>query len=102
MVTHYPQMSSSETLGLAEHAHRADDGIGARTLAWIQQTYCGLHGHDSLLHFGEDRMFLQCASCGHATPGWKLTERRPMMRVRAERRTHVLGRPRSVGERRIA
>jgi hypothetical protein len=102
MVTHYPQMSSGESLSLAEHTHRADDGIGARMLAWIGRAYCGLHGHDSLMHFEKDRMFLQCASCGHATPGWELTEQRPMMSVRAARRTHVLHRPRLVSARRIA
>jgi len=102
MVTHYPQMTSGETLSLAGHTHRADAGMGARMLGWLQQAYCGLHGHDSLMHFEKDRMFLLCASCGRETPGWELTVPRPLVSVRAERRAVVLHRPRLVSERRVA
>ena len=76
-------------------------GIGARMLGWIRQTYCGLHGHDTLMHFEKDRMSLQCASCGHETTGWALTERRPMVSVRADARV-AFRRPRLVSARRIA
>ena len=76
-------------------------GIGARTLGWIRQAYCGLHGNDTLMHFEKDRMSLQCASCGHETTGWALSERGPMVSVHAE--THVaFRRPRLVSARRIA
>ena len=27
--------------------------------ARVRQTFCGLHGHDSLLQFGQDRMYLE-------------------------------------------
>ena len=101
MVTHYPQMTSGKTLSLAGHAHRADAGIGARMLGWLRQAYCGLHGHDSLLHFEKDRILLQCTSCGHETPGWELTEPRPVVSMRAEPRA-VLHRPRLVRARRVA
>ena len=100
MVTHYPQMSSSETLSLAEHAHSAD-GIGARMLGWFRQAYCGLHGHDNLMHFEKERMYLECVSCGHETPGWELTEPRPVVSARVEPRA-MLHRPRLVSARRIA
>ena len=36
----------------------------------VRQFLCGLHGHDSLLHFGDGRVSLLCSSCGHETPGW--------------------------------
>ena len=36
----------------------------------VRQFICGLHGHDSLLHFGQGRLSLQCTSCGYETPGW--------------------------------
>jgi hypothetical protein len=36
----------------------------------VRQFICGLHGHDSLLHFEQGRMSLLCSSCGHETPGW--------------------------------
>jgi hypothetical protein len=75
--------------------------MGARMLGWLQQAYCGLHGHDSLMHFEEDRMFLLCASCGHETPGWELTEPRPTVTARAEPRA-ALHRLRLVSERRVA
>ena len=76
-------------------------GIGGRMLGWIRQAYCGLHGHDTLMHFERDRMSLQCASCGHETTGWALSERRPMVSARAETRA-AFRRPRLVSARRIA
>jgi hypothetical protein len=30
----------------------------------LHQFVCGLHGHDSLLHFERGRMSLKCVSCG--------------------------------------
>jgi hypothetical protein len=43
----------------------------------MRQLFCGLHGHDSLLQFERDRIFLKCASCGHESPGWELSDARP-------------------------
>ena len=45
----------------------------------VRQFFCGLHGHDALLHFEQGRMSLQCTSCGYETPGWdlKAVEERP-------------------------
>lgn len=76
-------------------------------LDWIRQTVCGMHGHDSLLQFEQERMFLKCASCGYETPGWELNEARPVasvqadVEVRADRR-QVAMRPHLIGERRVA
>jgi hypothetical protein len=66
----------------------------------LRRFVCGLHGHDSLLHFGEGRVSLLCSSCGHETPGWdvKGTPARNQT-VRSERR--VMRMP-LVGERRVA
>jgi hypothetical protein len=37
----------------------------------IRTAWCGLYGHDLLLHFGRaGRICLQCSNCGHETPGW--------------------------------
>jgi hypothetical protein len=36
----------------------------------LRQMMCGLHGHDTLVQFEQDRMFLRCVSCGHETHGW--------------------------------
>ena len=38
----------------------------------LRRTYCGLHGHDLLLHASRDRVFLACLSCGYETPGWRI------------------------------
>jgi hypothetical protein len=67
----------------------------------VRQMWCGLHGHDSLLQFERDRMYLRCVSCGHATPGWDLNEAPPQAAVRAEPRP-ALVRPHLVSERRVA
>lgn len=42
----------------------------AQATVATRQFVCGLHGHDSLLHFEQGRMSLLCSSCGHETPGW--------------------------------
>jgi hypothetical protein len=72
--------------------------------ARVRQTFCGLHGHDSLLQFGQDRMYLKCVSCGHESPGWEITETPPVAAVsmREEVRPARLVRPQLVSVRRIA
>jgi hypothetical protein len=83
-------------------ASGADTGIGAQLLVRLNQFYCGLHGHDRLIQFEKRRMFLRCASCGHESPGWALTEAPPRIVFRGEGRRHVPVRPRLVSARRIA
>ena len=48
--------------------------LSGRVMDRVRQMLCGLHGHDTLLQFQEDRMFLRCVSCGHETPGWEVSE----------------------------
>jgi len=61
-------------------AHRFDttftepDGLLSKAALQLRQFVCGLHGHDSLMHFERGRISLLCASCGHETPGWEITE----------------------------
>ncbi len=55
------------------HHHPAVDttsGVLARVGGQVRQFICGLHGHDSLLHFQKGRLSLLCSSCGYETPGW--------------------------------
>ena len=74
----------------------------ARLLERIRKMYCGMHGHDSLLHFEKDRMCLQCASCGYQSPGWEIGERRrPAVRARGDIRWRA-ARPHLVSGRRAA
>ena len=104
MVTHYPhRVASNEGLSQsAADAQGAGDGYATRMFWWLRQTYCGLSGHDALLQFKRDRLFLQCVSCGHESPGWELNENKPRISVRGDARRLGLMRPHLVGERRIA
>src|SRR2546425_2626779 len=96
------RITLNSSLHTRRDAHEADSGVGARVLAWLREFYCSLHGHDNLMQFGKDRMFLQCVSCGHETPGWLLTEAPPRIVARGDSRRHALVRPRLVTARRIA
>ena len=51
------------------------DRVGDR----VRQFFCGLHGHDALLHFERDRLSLMCTSCNYESPGWEIkrTTRQP-------------------------
>jgi hypothetical protein len=104
MVTHYPhRILSDEGLRTsAADAQAAGDGYTTRVFWWLRQTYCGLSGHDALLQFKRDRIFLQCVSCGHESPGWELNGNVPRISVRGDTRRIGLMRPHLVGERRIA
>ncbi len=48
----------------------AQEGLLPRVASQLRQLYCGLHGHDALLHFGTGRLSLHCVSCGYESPGW--------------------------------
>jgi hypothetical protein len=104
MVTNYPHSLASQNDGLrrATAENGKLDGLGGRVFDWLRQTICGLHGHDTLLHFDKDRMALRCVSCGHETPGWELSEVRPTVTLRGDARRHALPRPHLVSARRIA
>ena len=49
------------------------NGVIARTTEQVRQFFCGLHGHDALLHFDHGRLSLLCTSCGYESPGWDTT-----------------------------
>jgi hypothetical protein len=100
MVTNYPH-PVAPILEKIDDAHKAD-GIGERVLGRMRQAICGLHGHDSLLQFEQERMFLKCASCGFETPGWELNEAPPTVSVRGDARRHVLAARPIISARRIA
>jgi hypothetical protein len=101
MVTNYPH-------SIATHSElRRSDGetresLGSRAMGVLQRWYCGLHGHDTMLHFEQERMALRCASCGHETPGWNLNEVPPTITVRGDVRRHNMARPQLISQRQIA
>jgi hypothetical protein len=94
-------MVTTEGLRAANAIH-VDVGMVTRLTDWLRQLLCGLHGHDAMLQFEHDRMFLRCVSCGHETTGWELTETPPTVTVRGDARRHALVRPKLVTARRIA
>lgn len=101
MVTHYPRrIVSADTAADAPAAHPA--GVIDHVVTRLRRMFCGLHGHDKLLHFDRDRMYLECVSCGHRSSGWELDLPGPVLRYGGDTRRHVLMRPHLVSNRRIA
>lgn len=49
-------------------------GFVAWFLGWMQRTVCALRGHDPMLQYERNRIFLRCTSCGHETPGWEVAQ----------------------------
>ena len=101
MVTNYPHQVATHQ-GLQTTASSASNGGFARAMGMLSQLFCGLRGHDTLLHFEDERMSLRCVSCGHETPGWELNEVPPTVTVRGDARRHAIARPQLVSTRRIA
>jgi hypothetical protein len=83
-------------------AGRADPGLASRISTWFSQALCGLQGHDELMQFRRDRMYLLCTSCGHQSPGWTLVKATPRRVLRGDPRRHMMTRPEIVTHRRIA
>ena len=77
-------------------------GVMTRAAGQLRQFICGLHGHDSLLHFEQGRMSLQCTSCGHETPGWDLRSNRQPPPTTAAKESSRFVRVPLVRERRVA
>ncbi len=103
MVTNYPQDIVTPDVGA-----RTVEPFAGRVLSrlWrqVQFALCSLHGHDPLLHYDENRIYLRCASCGHETPGWDLDQRRPRVRFHGDPQHHFAGRiePEAARQRKIA
>jgi hypothetical protein len=101
MVSNFPRqyVTSAEVTVRPEQTR---DGFGERVFDRFREAFCGLHGHDDLLQFEQDRMYLKCVSCGHESPGWTLNEARPRIVARAEHRPTALVATQLVGARKIA
>jgi hypothetical protein len=102
MVTNYPHPITTAREELRPTANSERVSVFARVMEALQQLFCGLRGHDTLLHFEGERMSLRCVSCGHETPGWELNEVPPTVTVRGDARRHALARPQLISARRIA
>jgi hypothetical protein len=102
MVTNYPHPMTAQGRMRTTAVSTAAGGPIARVTEQLRHMFCGFRGHDTLLHFEDERMSLRCVSCGHETPGWELNEPRPTVTVRGDARRHALVRPQLVSERKIA
>ncbi len=89
MVTNYPQRLTA-TATAAEFEGQRSDTLTNRAMARIGQLFCGLRGHDSVLHFEGNRVMMRCTSCGHDSPGWEISGHGPRQRFEGDRRRHVL------------
>ena len=89
-------MTQSSTL--VTDSREVNAGIVGRVFARSREFWCGLHGHDNLMHVEKDRLFLECVSCGHESPGWVLTAVPPKVVQRGAAGRHALAPPRSVTE----
>ena len=92
----------TEELHTVDAIQTDEEGVGSRVVERLRQMLCGLHGHDTMLQFEQDRMFLRCVSCGHETPGWELNEAPPNVTFHGDSRRHALVRPQLVSARRVA
>ena len=101
MVTNYPHSMTAHKQ-LRQNVGTEPTTVFDRFTTWMRQTLCGFSGHDTLLHFENERMSLRCVSCGHESPGWELNEAPPTVTVRGDARRHALARPQLVNARRIA
>jgi hypothetical protein len=94
MVTNYPQQLSTAAEVAQQHA--SESSFVGRLASRVGQVICGLHGHDSVLHFEANRVMMRCTSCGHDTPGWEISGKGPRMRYEGDAHRHLLNKPRLV------
>ena len=86
MVTDYPQRLTAT----AEIQNHTAASLVERAVGRLSQVFCGLRGHDSVLHFEGNRVMMRCTSCGHDTPGWDVSGRAPRQRFEGDSRRHRL------------
>ncbi len=98
--------SVQEIGAIAHLARPADrsawDRFRFHPLDSLRRGLCALHGHDQLLQFEPDRMFLRCASCGFETPGWQVGRKPPRVRFRSEAREWLASHRLAAYDRKIA
>lgn len=74
-------MTLNRGLALWTHGHptflfrgpELDAGGALRSaIVSVRRAACGLGGHEYCMRSGNNRIFLQCMTCGHETPGWQI------------------------------
>lgn len=89
MVTNYPQQLTAGVTA-SQRDVQADDTLVSRAMGWVGQLLCGMRGHDSVLHFENNRVMMRCTSCGYDTPGWEISGQGPRRRYEGDARRHLL------------
>ncbi|HSK08147.1 MAG TPA: hypothetical protein VK911_01115 [Vicinamibacterales bacterium] len=84
MMTNAPDHTAATRDSHAEESPGPRPGIVGAALTWVQQGMCGLHGHDLLLQYERNRIYLRCTSCGRETPGWDVSRAPLSARLRNE------------------
>jgi hypothetical protein len=94
MVTNYPQQltATAEVTG----QEPTEIGLLGKLATRLGRAMCGLHGHDSVLHFEGNRVMMRCTSCGYDSPGWEVSAQGPRLRYEGDARRHSLNTPRLV------
>ena len=100
MVTNYPQQLTASRMA-RESGRTGGNSLVTRLVDSIRQAFCGLRGHDSVLHFEENRVLLRCTSCGYDSPGWDVGHTRPRLVFKGDAERHLL-RPETLPLRRPA
>ena len=91
MVTNYPQRFTVNTAATSQEvAPMGDESLVNRAMSRASQIFCGLRGHDSVLHFEGKRVMMRCTSCGHDSPGWEVGGRAPRQRFEGDARRHAM------------
>jgi hypothetical protein len=62
----------------------------ARALRRVGQKLCGLRGHDLVKRYERHRVALECATCGHVSPGWEVSGAIPHLRYAGDPGRHQL------------
>lgn len=103
MVTGYPQVLVGPRVATdAQDARAPRVSIVTRAFRRLGQMICGLSGHDLVRHYEQNRVSLQCQSCGHISPGWELTAPLPQLRYTGDPERHQLHAQARVVRRRVA
>ena len=93
MVSNYPQQLAATSEVRAGTDWKG--GVFGRVVQRIGQAFCGLRGHDAILHYAGKRVMMRCTSCGYDTPGWEISGS-PRRRFDGDPRRHLLTKPRLV------
>ena len=59
--------------------------LAGQFMTSLKRLLCALRGHEDYLQFEKNRVYLQCLSCGHESPGWTVDARRPVLRFQSRR-----------------